>query len=239
MDKVKDKNYVVIQGWMVNKLKLKGNELIVYAVIYGFSQSENQKYTGSLQYLADWTNSTKQGVLKNLKLLVEKGFIQKEERMINGIKFCEYYATEFNGVLNKVEWGIKQSYMGGIKQSLTNNIDINNIEDNKNIYISDGINQSETSIMQKSKMEEWFDTFYSQYPKKVGKADAKKKFISKCKDEKTYKEIMDGLNKQNQTIFSKRETKYIPNPSTWLNQERWNDEYEDLSVSREEQGWAF
>ena len=135
MDKVKDKNYVVIQGWMVNKLKLKGNELLVYALIYGFSQSENQKYAGSLQYLADWTNSTKQGVLKNLKLLVEKGFIQKEERMINGIKFCEYYATEFNGVLNKVEWGIKQSLTGGIKQSLTNNIDINNIEDNKDIYV--------------------------------------------------------------------------------------------------------
>ena len=116
---------------------------------------------------------------------------------------------------------MQQSYMGGMQQSYTNNIDIHNIEDNKDIYISDGINQSEISIMQKSKMEEWFDTFYSQYPKKVGKADAKKKFISKCKDEKTYKEIMDGLNKQNQTIFSKRETKYIPNPSTWLNQERW------------------
>ena len=35
-----------------------------------------------------------------------------------------------NRVLNKVEWGIKQSLIGGIKQSLPNNIDINNIDYN-------------------------------------------------------------------------------------------------------------
>ena len=237
MDKVKDKNYVVIQGWMVNKLKLKGNELIVYALIYGFSQSENQKYAGSLQYLADWTNSSKHGVMKNLKSLVEKGFIQKEERMINGIKFCEYHATELHEVCNKVTQGMQQSYMGGMQQSYTNNIDIHNIEDNKDIYMSNDVVEQMTINDQK---KIWFAEFWKEYPKKVGKADAEKKFNSKCKSEKTFKEIMDGLNKQNQTVFSKRETKYIPNPSTWLNQERWNDEYDDgQGLSREEQGWAF
>ena len=66
--KVINQNYIVIQGFMVNELNLKGNSLIIYAIIYGFSQSENQRYTGSLQYLADWTNSSKQGVIKTLKL---------------------------------------------------------------------------------------------------------------------------------------------------------------------------
>lgn len=129
-DMVRNDNFICIQGWMINDLQLKGNELIVYAIIYGFSQVENQVFSGSLQYLAEWTNSTKQGVLKNLKSLQDKGFIGKNEKFINGVKFCEYYATKFNGVLNKVEQGIKQSLMGGIKQSLTNNIDINNIDNN-------------------------------------------------------------------------------------------------------------
>lgn len=137
--KVKDENYISIQGWMVTKLGLKGNELLIYAIIYGFSQAEDQTFNGSLQYLADWTNSTKQGVLKNLKSLIEKGYLGKNENYINGVKFCEYYTTEFNGVLNKVEWGIKQSLTGvlnkveyPIKQSLTNNIEynINNKLDN-------------------------------------------------------------------------------------------------------------
>lgn len=127
---INNENYVLIQGWMVNNLKLKGNELVIYAIIYGFSQTENQLYTGSLQYLANWTNSTKQGVIKCLKSLQEKGLIGKKEKIINGVKFCEYYLTKFNGVLNKVEWGIKQSLIGGIKQSLPNNIVIDNIEDN-------------------------------------------------------------------------------------------------------------
>ena len=129
-NKVKPKNFVVIQGWMISELGLKGNELLVYAIIYGFSQSENQKYSGGLQYLADWTKSTKQGVLRNLKSLVEKNYIVKEEQILNGVKFCEYYATNVNGVLNKCERGIKQSLQGGIKQSLTNNIDIHNKDKN-------------------------------------------------------------------------------------------------------------
>lgn len=102
---IKSENYITIQGWMVTDLELKGNELLVYAIIYGFSQNEGQRFTGSLQYLADWTNSTKQGVLKNLKALVEKGLIARQEKEINNVKFVEYYTTKFNGVLNKVERG--------------------------------------------------------------------------------------------------------------------------------------
>ena len=133
MTKVKNENYVNIAGWMVAELHLKGNELFIYAIIYGFSQAENQSFSGSLQYLADWCNSTKQGVLKNLKSLCEKGLIIKNDNMINGVKFCEYRATEFNGVLNKVEYPIQQSLTGGIKQSLPNNIDRKT--SNKSIYI--------------------------------------------------------------------------------------------------------
>ena len=36
---MKDENYIVLQGWMINKLNLKGNELTVYALIYGYSQN--------------------------------------------------------------------------------------------------------------------------------------------------------------------------------------------------------
>lgn len=124
--KVKNDNFIVIQGYMINDLNLKGNELLIYAIINGFSQEEGQVYSGSLQYLAEWTNSTKQGIIKNLKSLIDKGIIGKNEKFINGVKFCEYYTTKFNG-------GIKQSLMGGIKQSLPNNIDIYNINNNIDI----------------------------------------------------------------------------------------------------------
>ena len=121
--KIKNGNYYVVQSFMVKELGLKGLEKEIYAIIYGFSQAE-QKFDGSLQYLADWTLSTKQGVLKALKSLQEKELINKEEEYKNGVKFVKYYATEFNG-------GIQQSLTGGMQQSLPNNKDIDNKPNNK------------------------------------------------------------------------------------------------------------
>lgn len=124
---VKDGNYYVVQSFMVKDLKLKGNKLTVYAIIYGFSQTQGQTFTGSLQYLADWTNSSKQSILNCLKSLCDKGFIEKIETSKNGVKFCEYKSLP---LFNKVEYPIQQSLMGGSQQSLPNNIEYNNI-DNK------------------------------------------------------------------------------------------------------------
>lgn len=128
--KVKRENFITIQGFMLTDLKLKGNELLIYACIYGFSQAENQVFNGSLQYLADWTNSTKQGVIKCLKSLEEKGHIVKKENFINGVKFCEYYATKFNTPINNVDGGMQQSLTGGVQQSLPNNIGFDSYRDN-------------------------------------------------------------------------------------------------------------
>lgn len=129
--RVKKESYIVIQGWMLTDLELKGNELLIYACIYGFSQAESQTFSGSLQYLADWTNSTKQSVIKCLKSLVDKGYLEKNENTINGVKFCEYRTTDFNTLLNKVYHPIKESLTGGMQQSLTNNIAFDNTDNKK------------------------------------------------------------------------------------------------------------
>lgn len=133
MKNVNEKNYIVIQGWMIKELGLKGNELLIYAIIYGFSQIEGTKFSGSLQYLADWCNSTRRGIQKALKNLCDKKLIIKEEKNINGIKLCSY-------VWNKVPQGVEQSSMGcrtefhgGVELSSTNNIK-DNID--INIYIN-------------------------------------------------------------------------------------------------------
>lgn len=96
MEKTGVERFIVVQEFMVKELNLKGNELLVYAIIYGFSQAEGTAYTGSLTYICSWCKASKQGVIKNLKNLVEKGLIQKNEIYRNGVKFCEYRATVFN-----------------------------------------------------------------------------------------------------------------------------------------------
>lgn len=148
MGSIKDKNFIVIQGWMINNLKLTGNDLIIYAIIYGFTQDEEQWFEGSRSYLAEWCNSTKRGIQKNLNRLVESKLIFKKEVFVNNVKFCKYKSNpkfipgdpkytpgeqSSLGVVNKVPWGGEQSSPGGGEQSSPNNIDIDNIDNNINI----------------------------------------------------------------------------------------------------------
>lgn len=50
---MKDGNYYTVYGWMINRLKLKGTTLQLYAVIYGFSENGENECSGSLAYLAE------------------------------------------------------------------------------------------------------------------------------------------------------------------------------------------
>ncbi len=118
---------------MLNELKLSGNHLMVYAIIFGFSHIENQKFTGSRRYLAEATNSTIRTIQNVLDYLVEKEFIIKEESEINNIKNCDYYANlgildEFDCITflggEKFSPPVKKLHWGGEKTS-PNNIDIN------------------------------------------------------------------------------------------------------------------
>ena len=101
-------NFITIQGFMVTDLHLKGNDLLIYAIIYGFSQTQNQLFTGSLSYLVEWTNSTKRGVQKNLNSLIDKGLIIKHEQYIQGVKFVQYSVSQFTP-MEQSSHGMEQS----------------------------------------------------------------------------------------------------------------------------------
>ena len=98
MSRVKDGNYYVVQSFMIKDLKLKGLEKDVYAIIYGFAQAEDQTFTGSLQYLADWTCASKQAIMNALKKLVDKQLLIKKEKFVNNIKFVEYSPTDWTSI---------------------------------------------------------------------------------------------------------------------------------------------
>lgn len=62
--------------FMCEDLDLKGSELLVYAVIYGFYRSD-KPFTGSLKYLSKVTRFTTVQCCNALKSLVNKGYIRK------------------------------------------------------------------------------------------------------------------------------------------------------------------
>ena len=134
---IKNENYITIQGWMINELGLKGNSLIIYATIYGFSQTNNCEFTGSANYLAEWCGCSRQTVMTTLNKLVADDLIIKSEEFRNNVKFCSYSVNltrckkSLQGDVKKFDRGMSKNLTGGCQNSLHNNIDKNNR--NKNI----------------------------------------------------------------------------------------------------------
>ena len=183
---IKDKNYVTIQGWMRTELDLKGNDLIVYALIYGFCQSENQKFSGSLQYIADWCGATKQGVMKNLQNLISRGLIVKESNYLHGVNIVEYYTTEFNTT-------IKHSLIYSNSIDKLDNKDINNI----NIINTenDFLGQLKKKTKRKSLYEKCYDHIL-EFTNNVGLIEALNDYLKmrlQMKEKPLYENSWKGM----------------------------------------------
>ena len=74
-----------------------------------------------------------------------------------------------------------------------------------------------------------FDAWWSRYPRKVRKGAAKRAWLKMRveRDEMLYRRIMDGLHRYHRIWETERTAqKFIPHPSTWLNERRFEDEVE-------------
>ena len=117
MSKVfKETNYITLPGFAIVRMKLSGNELICYSLIYGFTQDNETEFAGSLSYISSALNVTKQNALAILNRLVKKGLIEKREEKVNGVKLCRYCIS--NSVTETIT-GIAESATGGIAETIT------------------------------------------------------------------------------------------------------------------------
>jgi len=73
--------------------------------------------------------------------------------------------------------------------------------------------------------EKRFAEFWAVYPKKVGKGAAEKAFKKIQPSAKLFTQILAAISRQrNSNQWRKNNGQFIPNPATWLNQCRWEDE---------------
>lgn len=79
--------------------------------------------------------------------------------------------------------------------------------------------------------ERRFTEFWQAYPKKVGKQAALKSWKRIKTTAELHDRIMKAIEAAKKTDQWQREAgRFIPNPSTWLNQGRWDDEIEEASA---------
>ena len=122
---MKENNYITIPGFLRTRLDLKGSELIITALIYGYSQDGNSWFMGKTEYIAEWAGITDKNVLRSLKSLTEKGILEKKEMFVNNkAKRCYY---RFNFECAELQNGTVAGYQNG---TVNNNIDNNISDDN-------------------------------------------------------------------------------------------------------------
>ena len=137
---IKNENYIQISGWMINELDLKGNELLVYALIHGFCQDGKSVFKGSLNYIMAWLNISKPTCIACIQSLIDKGMVVKSIIYNkNSVAGCEYYTkksrnieSELQKIPQKEEKGGKEILPGwsknltrGSKEILPNNTNDN------------------------------------------------------------------------------------------------------------------
>ena len=100
---------------MIADLHLKGNELLVFALIHGYTKDGKSKCRVSLNYMANWLCTDKSMVIKVINTLEKAGYVNRHEYFEGKVRNVEY-TTNYEALLEKVANGVEVS-LQGVKKS--------------------------------------------------------------------------------------------------------------------------
>lgn len=224
--RIKDENFFTVQGWMITQLQLKGIDLMVYAILYGFTQDGESEFRGSIQYLCDFCGGvTKPTVTSALSRLIEHGLIVKESDDRNGLILNSYKVIlppvkNFDG---KNICDTDKEILQGSKKILPTDKNSlpNNKKDKEPITKKDNKNTSDSD----------FSELWKLYPRHESKKAALTAYLKAIKKGTTVDQIKNGITAYKTYIEREKvKAKYIKMFSTWINGECWNDDYGQPAV---------
>ena len=164
-----------------------------------------------LHYANTWHDGS--GEVLEISRVAHVAFMPMKKQI--DVEFAHYEAT----VKAKSEGGKKgaeKRWQNRDKPSQENGIDM----------AGDGIPMAkdDTPIQNDNKhKKELFEVFWKAYPRKVSKQAALKAFEKIDVDDALLDKMLAAVAAQKESE-QWQEERYIPHASTWLNQERWNDE---------------
>lgn len=156
-------------------------------------------------------------VAKNFVITFDTGVIViKHWRMHNYIRGDRYQETEYKDEKSQLRLKENGAYtLGGIPHVIPNDIPT----------VTTGKVRLELGKSKVIKTIVHFDTFWSAYPKKIGKDKCRRWFDMRKVDDSLLDEMLTALEIQKKSDqWTKDDGKFIPHPYTWLNQGRWQDE---------------
>lgn len=124
---------------------LKGLQLDLYAIIYGFCQDNGSAFYGTISYLEEFTGFSRRAVIDALNDLVGKGYIRKDtEDLGQQVKRVKYSCIKEQICISSAEFAQEgmQNLQGGCADFAPNK---------ENIYINNINNIKETTTYSSSK----------------------------------------------------------------------------------------
>lgn len=83
-----------------------------------------------------------------------------------------------------------------------------------------------------------FSAFWQAYPRRIGKGAARAAFERATKFADANDLVQAAIKFSEHCQETGKEPQYIPHPSTWLNQERWEDDLEaETTATRKQEKW--
>lgn len=229
-------DFLNIQGWMINELNLKGNELIIYALIYGFTKDGVSEFRGSRQYMADWTNSSVRSVQNVVNSLVNKGMIEKNNHInkYGSLETSGYKAINVPILSSEKNSLVEKKVHEGSEKSSHNNID-NNISNNI------------VDIKEKNIKKESVNSVIAEYTESKDLQDALHGFVdmrTKARKPLTVRAMKLSLNELDKLAVDDMTKVAIVNQSivhNWLTFYKLqnNNNGGQKQLTRKEMGYAF
>lgn len=132
--------YINIQEFMVRDLGLKGNELLIYAIIYGFCQDDSSNYRAGNNYISAWLKISQRTVVSIINSLMNKKLIIQNKETNNA---CTYEIVS-QGVVKNFHKGVVKNFHKGcekVSQGGCEKVSLSTLKDNK--YINNKVNNKE------------------------------------------------------------------------------------------------
>ena len=204
--------YTVLNNGIFRDENLSAKSLGILAKMLSLPDNWEFSETGLCSiFKKDGRSSIRSG----LKELEENGYLVRSR------------VRDESGKLISVEWTVSDQPMLG-KPMLENPMLENRTQYNTKEYnTKEFITKDIPPISPKGKTDcsDFFNQFWTAYPKHIAKQSAVKAFEKLKPDEKLLEAMLKAIELQKESKqWEKDGGAFIPYPATWLNQRRWEDE---------------
>jgi len=205
-----DLRFSIIPEWLLDS-ELSDRAIRVYSVLARYADNETLQAYPSRETLAKRCHCHWRSVDRAIDELVAFGAVTKTHRK-NGDSYQSNLYT-LRRVLPAQSGGTDTAVRGVLTPQSVGT------DTGGNLTITTELEPEENDISSK------FDVFWFEYPRKKGKGQARKAF-EKALEKTDIDTIIAGVESYKANA-DMSDPQFVAHPTTWLNGERWDDEYEE------------